>query len=96
MIVCAAIKVCFERNGKTVEAVIPGFRHSDCWELMSTLGLPPKGERQEVEGFIDRTGAFLDRYQAFEHAMQCDQLSDTTRVSKAERGERELFSEDWY
>jgi len=86
MIICAAVAVSFQRNGKTVEAVIPGWRHSSCWELMATLGVP--NDRQEVE--------FLDRLEAFEHALVCGQLSDTTLVSKQERRERALYSEDIY
>ena len=94
MIICAAIQVTFHRAGKPVEAVIPGWRHSSCWELMAALGVP--ADRQEVEGFIDHNGAFLDRLEAFEHALQCGQLSDTTRTEKAGRQERALFSEDLY
>ena len=94
MIICAAVAVSFRRNGKIVEAVIPGWRHSDCWELMATLGVP--NERQEVDGFLNHKGEFLDRLEAFEHALVCGQLSDTTLVSKQERRERILFSEDLY
>ena len=94
MIICAAIFVKFVRNGKTVEAVIPGHRHGSVWELMATLQVPTN--RKETEGFIDHTGAFLDRHDAFDHALMCGQLSDTTRMAKAERRERALFSEDLY
>lgn len=94
MIICAAIEVTFQRAGKTVTAVVPGYRHGDCWELMSTLGVPT--ERQEVEGFLNSRGTFLDRFDAFEHALLCGQLSDTTRTAKMEKGERQLYSEDLY
>lgn len=94
MIITAAIQIKFNRNGQTVEAVIPGWRHSSCWELMATLQVP--NDREEVEGFIDHTGAFLDRYDAFDHALMCGQLSDTTRTAKQEKRERQLFSEDLY
>lgn len=95
MIICAAIKIQFQHNQyQTIEAVIPGLRHSDCRDLMSTLAVPL--HRQETDGFITHTGAFLDRYDAFEHALMCGQLSDTTRVVKAEQGERQLYSEDLY
>lgn len=96
MIICATIHVHFAREGKEVEAVIPGLRHADCWALMSTFGLPPKAEWQEVEGFIDHTGAFLDRSEAFRHALACGQLSDTTRTAKEDRSEHVLYSEDLY
>lgn len=94
MIICAAISVRFMRNEKPIEAVIPGHRHSNCWELMATLGVP--GVREEVEGFLNHKGEFLDRYDAFEHALFCGQLSDTTLTSKNERKERALYSEDLY
>lgn len=94
MIICAAIEVTFQRDGRTVTAVVPGYRHGDCWELMSTLGVP--AERQEVEGFINHRGDFLDRFDAFNHAVRCGQLSDTTRTAKVEKGERQLYSEDLY
>lgn len=94
MIICAAIKITFQRAGKTLTAVIPGYRHSNCWELISAFGIP--AEREEVEGFMTSQGAFLDRYDAFNHAMRCGQLSDTTRTAKAEKGERLLYSEDIY
>jgi len=94
MIICAAIRVRFVRDNTLVDAVIPGLRHSDCWELMAALRVPK--EREEVEGFIDNKGAFLDRYKAYEHALACGQISDTTRTAKEEKGERGLFSEDLY
>lgn len=94
MIICAAIQITFNRSGKPVEAVVPGYRHGNCWELMATLGVP--ADREEVEGFLNHKGEFLDRYDAFDHALQCGQLSDTTRTTKAEKGERQLYSEDLY
>lgn len=97
MIVCAAIQVTFQNKTGNATVVIPGWRHSSCWELMAALpGFPGQSNRQEVEGFIDHQGAFLDRYDAFNHALMCGQLSDTTRTSKAEKGERALYSEDLY
>lgn len=94
MIVCAAIHITY-RNvaGREITAVIPGLRHVDCWELMTTLELPPKHERQEVEGFLDHTGAFLNRRGAYEQARACGQLSATTLESKTDSV---LYSEDLY
>ena len=94
MIICAAIKIQFQRKDQIMEAVVPGLRHSDCYDLMYSLCVPMP--REETDGFIDHEGNFLDRYDAFEHAILCGQLSDTTRVVKRERGERQLFSEDLY
>ena len=94
MIICAAVKIQYQKNGQTVEAVVPGLRHGDARDLMATLGVPI--HREEVDGFITHTGAFLDRYDAFDHALMCGQLSDTTRAAKAAQGERQLYSEDLY
>ena len=94
MIICSAIKIQFQRKDRTVETVVPGLRHGDCHDLMYSLSVPMK--REEIDGFIDHEGSFLDRYEAYEHAILCGQLSDTTRTAKRERGERQLFSEDLY
>lgn len=83
MIICAAIHIQFERSGKMVDAVVPGHRHSDCWQLMATLGVPT--DRFEVEGFLDHRGEFLDRGGAFMHALNCGQLSDTTRTARVSK-----------
>ena len=94
MIICAAISVCFVRNENPIRVVISGHRHSNCWELMAELEVPVT--REEVEGFLNHKGEFLDRYDAFEHALFCGQLSDTTLTSKNECKERALYSEDLY
>ena len=72
MILCAAILIKFCRGNLATEIIIPGHRHSSCWELMAALGVPT--EREEVEGFLDHHGQFLDRLEAFEHAFQCGQI----------------------
>jgi len=94
MIICAAIQVQFERKGRKVETVIQGLRHANCWETMAVLGIP--AERMEVEGFIDDKGHFLDRCDAFSHALECGQLPATVRIHKAEQRENHLYSEDLY
>ncbi len=95
MIVCAAILVRIERKGRTVETVIHGLRHANCWELMADMGI--RATREEVvEGFVDSQNRFLDRYDAFSHALECGQLPATVREYKREKGERELYSEDLY
>ena len=94
MILCAAIEITFWRDGKLITTVVPGHRHSNCWELMSALGVP--ADREEFEGFIDHNGEFLDRKDALMHALDCGQLSDTTKTAKLEKGEMILYSEDLY
>lgn len=94
MIICAAIQIQFERNGRQVETVICGLRHSNCWETMAVLGVP--AQHAEVEGFIDDKNRFLDRYDAFAHALECGQLPETVRIHKADHRENQLYSEDLY
>lgn len=94
MILCAAIKTTFTRDDEKVTVVIPGHRHVEVWGLMADLRIPR--EREEVEGFIDHEGNFLDRYDAFEHAVMCGQVSRTTLDHKEERFEVQLYSEDIY
>lgn len=94
MIICAAILIQFERNGRQVETVIHGLRHSNCWETMAALGIP--AQHTEVEGFIDHKNRFLDRYDAFTHALECGQLPATVITHKAEKREIQLYSEDLY
>jgi hypothetical protein len=64
MIVAAAIR----QSGK----VYTGKRHCECISEMVALGYstPIKGE----QGFVDDTGAFLDRHAAGEHAIVCGQI----------------------
>lgn len=90
MIIYAAVAMKFNRNGKTVEVVISGHRHAYCWELAAALGVPVT--REEEESFLNHKGGFLNRYEAYEHALMCGQLSDTTITAKGR--ERILFLED--
>lgn len=97
MILCAAIQATYQNGeGKNVKVVIPGFRHADVWELMTELGLPPRSQRQEVEGFIDNHNAFLDREEAYLHARACGQIPAAILAEKDARGENKLYSEDLY
>lgn len=54
------------------------------------------GMSQVEEGFLTNKGEFLNRTEAFEHAMNCGQTSATTRQYKRDRHETELYSEDLY
>lgn len=94
MIICAAIQVQFERDGRNVETVIQGLRHANCWETMAALGVP--AQHTEVEGFIDHENRFWDRYDAFIHALECGQIPVAVRTHKAENREIQLYSEDLY
>ena len=94
MILCAAIKVKVQRRIGDEIIVMAGHRHMDIHYLLSTLKVPMIGD--PVEGFIDHEGNFLDRYDAFEHAVNCGQISRTTLDHKETHFEVQLYSEDLY
>ena len=94
MILCAAIRVTVPRRTGTEDIVMAGHRHMDVHYLLSTLKIEIIGDL--VEGFIDHEGNFLDRYDAFEHAVNCGQISRTTLDHKEAHFEVQLFSEDLY
>lgn len=91
MILCVAIKMTVD--GKPV--VIPGYRHANCFELLSELHVTYSRDNV-VDGFIDNNGNFLDRYKAFSHAVECGQISSTTMDCKRDKFEVQLYSEDLY
>ena len=81
MIICAAIKIQFQRNQyQTVEAVVPGLRHSDCHDLLVTLSIPLR--RQEEDGFITRTPSATDKriMQLFPTQKTLDLLPQISRI----------------
>lgn len=62
MIIKAAIK---DADGNIWDVPQPG-RHSDIFSINSI-------REHSVQGFIDETGKFYDRYEAAEHAVACGQ-----------------------
>ena len=91
MIICAAIEIETEDSS----LVVCGRRHGDCYEIKSQLA--DKWKHGKVtEGFIDNKREFLDRIEAWTHAVECGQLSETTRWYKYDHNDRELYSEDLY
>ena len=93
MIVCSAVRVQIERNGKKIEVVVPGIRHADCWELLATFGYPMARD-EDAEGFLNKQGLFLDRYDALELAKECGQLTETVKFYKNQLRDIVLYSED--
>lgn len=89
MIICAAIK------DKETGAIFGGIRHGFIYSAMKDAGIP-KRVSEVVEGFLDQNGHFYNRKEAFEIAINCGQLSATTRQLKREKCELELYSEDLY
>lgn len=96
MIICAAMKV----EGKQYEpdgvVIVPCFRHGHGYRILHNLIGDTSYKGRVTEGFIDHTGAFHDRKDAYDHALRCGQLSESTRYLKDERNEHELYSEDLY
>ena len=70
--------------------------HRGCDPRTPALILLGAHDCRKVEGFLNHKGEFLDRLEAFKHALMCGQLSDTTLTSKQERRERILWSDDIY
>ena len=95
MIICAAIEIQIEKL--PYKTIIPCWRHCKGYEIIRDFGFKPnKGYKIEAEGFMTDKGDFLNRKDAFKHALECGQLSATIRQFKKERNEDELYSEDLY
>lgn len=95
MIICAALKV-EKYDDFFAETIVPCFRHGNGYEILHNLCKNNKYKGHVTEGFMTHDGKFLDRVDAFEHAMMCGQLSATGREYKREHKENELYSEDLY
>ena len=93
MIICACIKIVPHSNPKDVMYVC-GVRHGDCFSTMVKMNLPPRAERDEIQGFMTHKNEFLDRFEAYNHAFDCGQVAPSVREWKFDMGETELYSED--
>lgn len=95
MLICAALLVQVE--GLDHLTTLPCRRHGDGFKILEDLGYAPKTKYKVVsQGFIDHKGNFLNRVAAWEHAVECGQLSETTRWYKDDHADCELYSEDLY
>lgn len=95
MLLCAALLIQVE--GLDHETIIPCRRHGDGFLILKDLGYDPKTKYKILQqGFIDTTGRFLDRVEAYKHAIDCGQLSSSIVQSKEHCREVELYSEDLY
>ena len=95
MIICAAININFiDNSGDCQELVVCGHRHTDCFNIIKHLHISHKNS--ECQGFINHKGEFLDRVEAWKHALECGQLSISNRWYKVDHNEDELYSEDLY
>jgi hypothetical protein len=90
MILCAAIKY---KNWEG-EYIVPCRRHAEGYELLLQLTGVSKFDLYPAceDGFITTKGDWLDRREAYSHAVECGQLSET--VEDISQGV--LISEDLY
>lgn len=86
MIICAALK------DRKTNAIFPGIRHSDIYEMLYNLDY----KINAIEGFVDNRNNFYNRHEAFMWAQQIGQLPETVLEYKKEHAENELYSEDLY
>lgn len=95
MILCAAIKFHIDKTDEDV--VLCGRRHGEIFQQLKLLGFEPKkGYKEIAQGFITHKGDFLTREKAFDHAMECGQLSKRI-YETIDIGETiKLCSEDLY
>ena len=96
MIICAAIELTMNNIAGT-KLVICGHRHKNCVEIaqysLNSNWIHPK----RVEGFIDHNGKFLNRKEAYKHALECGQINQHTKWYRKDNNyEEELYSEDLY
>ena len=92
MIICAAIKL----KIANAEQIICGRRHNDCFNTIKQLN-SNWTNASKIQGFITHTGEFLDRGQAWKHAIECGQLSLSAHwLHKDNNWPAELVSEDLY
>ena len=93
MIICAAIKLKMNNLAGT-EHIVCGVRHRDCFKTIEQLNDNWKNAFK-TQGFITHTGEFLDRGQAWVHAIDCGQLSLSAHwLHKDNDWPAELVSED--
>ena len=87
MIVKAAVKIFDMRQNK--EIIIPCHRHCDAFYILKEFNYKKNIDYKEIaQGFLDEDDNFYDRYEAYKHALNFNQISPETIVYK------ELFSED--
>ena len=96
MIICAAIKVTDTATDESI--MISGFRHGDCFKMIKHLEERWKLKRSVcvVQGFMNHKGEFLDRKEAYKHAMDCGQINAHCVWAREDGMPEELYSEDLY
>lgn len=75
MIIAAAVKFYIERTNQ--EVVLCGLRHDAPFKQLAALGFNSAEYIAGEEGFLTTNGEFLDREQAYYHALECKQIKPT-------------------
>lgn len=103
MVLCAALKVEIKEHedSESKFVILPCYRHGHGYSFLKELLFNRHPEDFGVvhvveQGFILTTGEFLNRKDALKHAIECGQLSQTTRWYKQDEKIDELYSEDLY
>ena len=92
MVTACGIKIRLKETQEKV--IIHCHRHHYGYYTLKMLGLKPDQYERVSEGFIDHKGTYMTREQAYEHALECGQISATMREQKQNSKCKELFSED--
>ena len=73
MIIAAAVKFYIEKTDQ--EVILCGLRHNAVFKQLKALGFRPHNGYKELEqGFLTTDGDFLNREQAYYHAVECKQI----------------------
>ena len=70
-IVAAAIK--FYQDGYEYPTIMCGRRHSDVFQQMFSLGIK-YDKKTHIQGFLTNDNQFVDRYAAFDIALEAEQI----------------------
>ena len=89
MIIAAACKMLINNN----EVVLCGVRHGDIYNQLKQMGFNPDDFEELEQGFVTHKNEFLNRQEAYNHAIECGQLSATVKDTI---NNGILFSEDIY
>ena len=95
MIICAAIKI--QMKNLDEPTIVPCFRHGNGFAILRDLVQDRNAYGATVQGFINHKGEFLDREEAYIHALECGQINAHDKQFRKERNwPNELYSEDLY
>lgn len=90
MIIAAAVKFYIKKTDQ--EVIMCGLRHDAVFKQLKALGfLPHDGYKELEQGFLTTDGDFLNREQAYCHALKCNQIKHDNEPQRIYQPQ--LFSE---